>query len=307
VKNSINLSILIPCYNWDVLNLINTLHSLCNKQLEINEFEIICIEDASEICYSNEQLSQIENVVYEKLKVNIGRSSIRNLMAKKAQYEWLLFIDADSKITHSNFINNYIKCVLENQDNNFLDSEHNIYYGITTYSNSCPKNDRILHWKYGTQIESKRKKNIFSSHHFLIKKELFDINKNHQIKFDENISTYGYEDLLFVINNNLKAIYINNPLCHIGLKKNNKFIKDTESALDNLINYSKFTHKYSEKIKIIQIAKTISMFYLDYFIILIFKLLKNSIINNLNSKNPSICLFQFYKLGYFLKKRHSSY
>ena len=124
---------------------------------------------------------------------------------------------------------------------------------------------------------------------------------------DENISTYGYEDLLFVINNNLKAIYINNPLCHIGLKKNNKFIKDTESALDNLINYSKFTHKYSEKIKIIQIAKTISMFYLDYFIILIFKLLKNSIINNLNSKNPSICLFQFYKLGYFLKKRHSSY
>ena len=101
VKNNINLSILIPCYNWDVQSLINHLHSLCVNSQKLNKFEIICIEDASKECFSNDQISELSNVKYKKLTQNIGRAKIRNLMAQKAQYEWLLFIDADSKIYNS--------------------------------------------------------------------------------------------------------------------------------------------------------------------------------------------------------------
>ena len=42
-----NLSILIPCYNWDIYHLVKELHELCVTEKKLNNFEIICIEDGS--------------------------------------------------------------------------------------------------------------------------------------------------------------------------------------------------------------------------------------------------------------------
>ena len=47
-----NLSILIPCYNWDIYQFIKDLHHLCQKTKELTDFEIICLEDGSSIFFS---------------------------------------------------------------------------------------------------------------------------------------------------------------------------------------------------------------------------------------------------------------
>jgi len=279
------ISILIPSYNFDVTNLIETIH----KQIELttNKFEIICAEDGSTQTFSNEKIKNLKNVTYIHLKKNIGRSKIRNLLANTAKFKWLLFIDCDSEI-NNNFINNYINKKI---------NEKKIYYGETVYQKHKPEKDKILHWKYGKNIESKRKKDVFSSHHFLIQKKVFE-----SIKFNEEIKGYGHEDTIFWIDlkkKNYKFEFIKNPVKHIGLETNQVFIKKTKEGLNNLYFLNK---KYKlNNILIIRIQKKLSNFLLDHLIIITFQLTKKIILNNLLSKKPNITLFQFYKLGYYCK------
>ena len=133
VNNKISLSILIACYNWDVYTLIKDLHNLCLESSKLLNFEIICIDVASKKCFSNIKISKLLNVKYEHLTKNIGRSKIRNLMAKKAKHDWLLFIDADSKIHNNQFISNYIKAIQYDLQ------PKKLYYGSTLYCEQKPK------------------------------------------------------------------------------------------------------------------------------------------------------------------------
>ena len=282
-----NLSILIPCYNWNVLKLITDLDTQCKCIKNLINYEIICIEDGSNNLFQNSKISKLPNAKYITLKNNIGRSRIRNLLAEKAQYEWLLFIDCDSKIANENFIKEYLKSLEKNK----------IKYGQTIYEKVNLDNNKKLHEKYGKKIETKQKKTNFSSHHFLVHKEVFK-----KIKFDETIKSYGYEDVLFQINNNYKFVYILNPLYHIGLKDNIKFIKDCETGLKNLFKYTN-NKKIVKKIKILKWWKRLSL--IHNLIILIFNAIEKEIINNLTSANPNLYLLQFYKLGFFIKAEKS--
>ena len=295
-KNKITISILIPCYNWNIYDLVHELHKLSSKSRKIHKFEIICIEDNSTIFFTNADISKLQYVTYETLSENIGRSRIRNLLAKKATYEWLLFIDADQKIINNKFIEIYINQIFN--QNSYRSKNKTLYYGSTIYPVKTTEKNTELHWKYGSSIEAKRKKDVFSSHHFLISKNYFSENK---ISFNENIASYGYEDVFFVLENNIKTIYIKNPLLHIGIKKTAKFIKQTESALKNLSNQHQFTTNADQIIRMLYFQKKISNMGLTKLILNIFNMSKGIILKNLHSKNPSIWLFQFYKLGFFLQ------
>jgi len=194
--------------------------------------------------------------------------------------------------------NNFIKIYKEKTEEN---KPNRIYYGHTLYEKNID-NDKMLHYKYGKKIESVQKKINFSSHHFLIKKDVFN-----DIKFDTKLKNYGYEDVLFQIQSNYKFEYINNPLYHIGLKKTKYFLLDCEQGLYNLCQYTN-NPQVTKKIKILKWFQNLTIAH--SFIALLFKHSKKYIITNLKSKKPSLLLFQFYKLGFlihlkydFLKKR----
>lgn len=285
----INLSILIPCHNWNLLKLVNDLNQLCIKSKSLNNFEIICIEDGSKKLFKNFKIEQIENAHYSILNKNIGRSAVRNKLARSANFEWLLFIDCDSEIVDDNFIENYL--IEANKNKN-----KTVFYGQTLYktSNNC---EFSLHENYGKKIESKKKIKHFSSHHFLIKKNLL-LKK----EFNEKITKYGYEDLIFQLESNYNFEYIDNPLYHIGLKKNSKFIADCEASLENLLIYE--NQKIIEnKIRVLVWFNKLNVF--QSFILIAFKFLKPHILKNLNSNKPNLILLQFYKLGFLftIKKK----
>ena len=88
------LSILIPTYNYDITHLVYELHKQATKAKI--DFEIICFDDGSksEINSKNDSINQLNYSKFKELPLNIGRSAIRNLLAKEGQYENLLFIDA---------------------------------------------------------------------------------------------------------------------------------------------------------------------------------------------------------------------
>ena len=277
------LSILIPCYNYSVNKLVQNIH--IQTEIEKINYEIICAEDGSTKLFTNSKIKKLKNVRYIINKENIGRSKIRNYLAKKAKYNWLLFIDCDSKIENKYFIKNYL--------NNTRFDEF-VIYGKTTYQKNEPKKNKILHWTYGKKIEAKRKKKTFSSHHFLIQKKIFS-----KVKFNEKIKNYGHEDTIFWLNlkqKNYKFKYIENSLMN-RLEDSKIFIEKTNEALNNLYQLSK-THDLSE-ISLIKFHRIINIFLLKNFIVFIFKSVKSNLIENLLSKKPNMLLFQFYKIGYY--------
>src|ERR1044071_5613337 len=103
------LSILIPVYNFDVTGLAASLQA---SETNI-PFEIICLDDGSAPMFKaiNKKIAGLENIIYEELPQNIGRSKIRNLLAERAKYEYLLFLDCDSTAVSGRFLSSYVSNV----------------------------------------------------------------------------------------------------------------------------------------------------------------------------------------------------
>jgi len=217
------LSILIPIYNFEVVDFVKDLStqaSLCKI-----DFEILCFDDAStaEFKSKNSKLATIQGVVYNELSQNVGRSKIRNLLADKAKYEYLLFLDCDSKTNTNEFIKKYINHAKPNV----------VTYGGRNYEINPPKeSEKYFRWWYGVKRETitvndrvKQPYHSFMTNNFLIPKALFL-----SIKLNEELNGYGHEDTLLGLELKIKQIpilHIDNPLCHIGLESVDEFLRKT--------------------------------------------------------------------------------
>ncbi|MCC6723970.1 MAG: glycosyltransferase, partial [Saprospiraceae bacterium] len=102
------LSILIPIFNFDIRPLVKDLHEQC-ETLGIG-YEIVCFDDGSTSEYKllNKEIWKLPNVIYREMPQNLGRSAIRNALGKAARFDFLLFMDCDSKVVSSDFIKNYV-------------------------------------------------------------------------------------------------------------------------------------------------------------------------------------------------------
>jgi glycosyltransferase involved in cell wall biosynthesis len=288
------ISICIPIYNCDVSLLVQELH----KQVELTgyPYEIILIDDGSTAYKeSNRGLQNLPNTSYTELEENMGRAKIRNLLARKARYSHLLFLDCDTQIDNPFFIRNYI----ENGH------KQNVIIGGYRYSDTKPEHVYVLRWLYGKKREEKksseRNKNpnkSFSTFNFFIAKEIFD-----KVQFDESISGYGHEDTLFgwdLKKNNIAVYHIDNPILHKVLDKNDIFIQKNKNSVRNLWKISQRIPEkdnFYKDIKLLKIYSSLQKYHLTGFITVYSKLFHSWLYKNLLSKHPSIFLLDLYKLA----------
>lgn len=291
------LSILIPVYNFDVREFVKELYKQC-KELDL-EFEILLIDDKSydEIVILNNELISLNEVRYEKLQINIGRSKIRNLLLESALYSNCLVLDCDLMILAPHFIKKYIDSIKPNT----------VVVGGHVYSGNPPENKKkILHWKYGVEVESaslkQRLKNpyhSFKTNSFLLTKEVFDI-----IKFDESIIDYGHEDTLFGIElelNNIEIIHIDNPVIHVGLQEATVFLNKQKEAIENLLligSNPKLKDFLCKKSRLLTYEKS---YLLNIYYSIISLYYRNRLYEKLLSDNPKMKTLNFWKF-YTLKK-----
>lgn len=254
------ISVLIPTYNYNAFSLVEEIHKqLVEARIS---FEIICLDDGSqsEINKKNNQINLLSFSSFECLKKNIGRSAIRNLLAQKATFDWLLFLDSDVFPARKNFIKNYLLCA---QQNNV------VFCGGITYKNS-EQNKRLLRYKFGKIYEevSVQKRNLnaekyFFTSNFFIRKDIFDL-----LKFEEKLLQYGREDFLFSFNlkkKDFEIIHIENEVFHLGLDTNDVFVSKTKKAMENLIFIEKNNLIQKNNIlllKVIDILDKIKMTYI---------------------------------------------
>lgn len=289
------ISVCIPVYNRDITTLVCDLHRQC-ESLDI-AFEIVLIDDASEIGYKlkNKTLLSLKSVIYEELSENIGRSAIRNMLASKASYPYLIFVDNDAKVCSDDFIEKYIR----------QRSAGIVCYGGTAYD-SCPSDEFKLRWLFGKEREQisldKRKQNpdsYFSTFNFMIDKRLVLL-----YPFDEQIKGYGYEDVLFhlkLIKEGFHISQIDNPLIHEGLISNEEFLQKTENAVKNLHFLLQKTESKSELFSHIKLLKTyhkVEKFKLVKVLSCFFSISGKYMKQNLLSKKPRLLFLDLYKLGY---------
>ena len=295
------LSILIPAYNYNVYPLVLEL----KKQADFLgiDYEILVQDDASFsiLNIENQNINSIKNCFFFVNNHNLGRGKNINLLVEKAKYNWLLILDCDTFPSQNDFIKKYILST--------KDPARNVVFGGIKYKPEKPEKEKLLRWVYGNKRESlslkvrKEKPNSRAlTSNLLIQKELFIKNS-----FDDSITRYGYEDLCFLAGleqKNIQVCHIENPTFHLNLETSVLFMEKTKTALENLafIIDSKIINPDGSKIistyNLLQKCMLVSL--TSY----IFKKCESRIKNNLLSENPSLMLFDIYKLGYYctLKK-----
>ena len=284
------ISILIPCYNYNAYDLVSRLEKECLTLGIV--FEIISIDDASFSTLNevNQKINMLTNCKFFESKKNIGRVANRQLLSQKAQYKWLLYIDVDVKPLNDNFIKVYV---------NEIKKGFEVVFGGFNYKNIETNNLRYLFGKSREDVQSViRNKNPYKyiiSSNFLVKKVIFDkINKN------ININGYGM-DYFFgaLLKENLVSInHIDNEVTHYGLDDNSKFLAKTKEALGNLhyLNTNKLINK--NDITILKYYRLFNFFGLKKIISKLINIFSKSIESNLKGSNPSLFVFDLYRLSY---------
>ncbi|MDX2444899.1 MAG: glycosyltransferase [Bacteroidales bacterium] len=292
------LSILIPNYNQNVIELVNQL----NYQVKENacQAEIIVGDDASEnsVFELNRVIEQISEVRVIRHNTQLGRARMRNVLADEAKFDNLLFIDSDALLLNTKFIKNYLNLV----------HDAKVIIGGVAYQKKEPKNNALLlRWKYGRKKEERfaSERNLnpyksFSTFNFFIEKKTFQ-----SIRFNETLMDYGHEDTLFgyeLQKRNIPVLHIDNALLHNGLEEGSVFLEKTRislASLHYLYQELNFDAAFREQVRILDTAYNLNKFGLVPIAKLKFQIFRNYLEKNLTGRSPSVLFFQMYKLGYY--------
>ena len=224
------ISILIPVYNFGMEALVGDLLKQA-KNAHV-PFEIRLYDDGSEPVFkaANRKLLQLEGVIYQEMDRNLGRSAIRNRLARDAQFDQLLFMDCDSAVESDDFLKNYL---------GHLHPEK-VLCGGRTYSPAPPENrELLLRWQIGQAREvSTASQRIpfpyrtFMTNNFVVPRSIFLT-----IGLNEDLEGYGHEDTLFGLElkrSGVSILHLDNPLRHIGLETCDEFLRKTREGIRNL-------------------------------------------------------------------------
>lgn len=227
---SAGLSVLIPVYNWDVRELINSLVA------QITDWpgpvEIILIDDYSteEFRQMNRKLATLPAVRYLELPGNVGRAKIRNQLAVAAQYEWLLLLDNDSLLPDQKFLARYATA----------QQQAAVLIGGTCYDGTPPAVAELyLRWHYGRVREARpaARRQAAPYGQFTINNALIRADIFRRLPLDERLTGYGHEDTKFgeaLAQAQVPVLHLDNPVIHAGLESAAVFLQKSEQAVGNL-------------------------------------------------------------------------
>lgn len=291
------LSILIPTYNYNVYPLANKLMEDASR-LGI-PCELICMDDGSgsDLNTANERINNLPNATFLISKKNNGRTLTRQLLAKQANNDWLLFLDADVMPKNDDFLKKYMDLISDSNP---------IIFGGIAYNEKDYQLENSLRFKFGSKREvvSAQKRNklpyrVVCSANFLTKKNMFlDINAlnlNH---------AYGM-DYIFGMTLKTQLIpvkHIDNEVYHLGIDENHNFLAKTKRGLQTLHSRNNDMIILNNQINLLKYYRILKKLRLHNCFGQFMLYLDKPVTSNLvNSKNPSLFLFDLYRLGYFCR------
>ncbi|HYD90865.1 MAG TPA: hypothetical protein VEA37_05175, partial [Flavobacterium sp.] len=229
------------------------------------------------------------NVIFIKNEINLGRTRTRAILAEKAKYNTLLFLDADVMPKNKNFIADYMP---------YIDSGTLVFGGYSYTDEFDIKH--VLRYKYGKSREEKNASirsihpysSIFSGN-ILCTKEIF-INNN------PTGNGYGM-DVIFCYNlykNNVTVKHIDNPILHLGLEDNETFFRKCKEAVmlrKKLLENADGSENINS---LLRHYKTLKKYKLRGLARLMFALSEPFLKRRILKKDPNLFCLDIYRLGY---------
>lgn len=286
------VSILIPTYNHACVEMVQDL-SRQALQVEGLTFEILVGDDGSTdmgTIRHNRGINVIAHCHYIENKVNSGRAAIRNQLAKIARYRWLLFIDSDMVICSPQFLKHYLDA----------DPSLSVTCGGYKVMGDGDHWKGNLRYRYESKASKKRDRTQrqtspyqhFSTANFMISSAVMLAHP-----FDERLTKYGYEDVLFgkvLQESQVTIAYIHNPVGFADFEGNEDFLRKTEEGILTLKSFRKELHGYS---RLLDIVHFLERTHFDAIYVRFFLMMRACWRKNLCSASPSLLLFQLYKVG----------
>lgn len=290
------LSVCIPVYNTDIRLLVRQL--LQQAESLGQPVELIVMDDASEESYKllNREIRTLPGVAYSEQPINNGRSKIRNLLASRAGYPYLLFLDADSLLPGDRFLSKYADHV----------KHGSIICGGTAYPDEKPGNpESLLRWTYGRRHEQinpagrSKKPFAITSNNFVIHRETFL-----QHPFRESIRSYGHEDTVLgydLWSAGIEIVHIDNPVIHTGLENSEAYLDKTQTALANLLLITRkmvTDPVFSRHSGLLRIRNILEKLGLRKMTGAVFIRFEKRLRKHLTGPAPRLFLFNLYRIGY---------
>jgi len=292
------LSILIPTYNFNAYPLALAIEQ---QALKANiTYELICIDDGSFSQHNieNQKINSLTHCKFIEGKQNIGRNANRHLLAIKAQYDWLLFIDSDVLPKHEDYIFKYLDILKQDNDA--------VFGGFAYYDQEADTN-KSLRYTFGKHreevpavVRNKKPYKVIISANFLIKKSLFlNINKA-EIK-----NLYGLDYLFggLLSSQKCKVYHIDNEVYHLGIDTNKNYLDKTKKAVETLYYINKSKKLINHEISLLKAYQKLKFFALNRIFGKLMAGFNIKIEANLIGGKPSMLLFDIYRLGYFCRLR----
>lgn len=288
------LSILIPAYNTICSRLVSDL-SRQAEGLGIS-YEIIVAEDGSTdtkaVEANKEMMASLPHCRHLVRQENMGRAAIRNLLAREARYNWLLFIDSDMAVKNEDYLLRYLNA----EEAEVVDGGVSID-GDPSALNS---NLRYIYEKASEQQHTAEQRQLRPYQHLHTANLMMSREVMMRCPFDERFRRYGYEDVLMGKRLRLQQtpiLHIDNPLSFCTFEDNRRFVEKTEEGLRTLHEFRNDLRGYSS---LLTLVEGIHVSGVKWLLRQLFKTFKHPMRHNLCGRRPSLCLFKLYKLGYFL-------
>jgi len=251
-------------------------------------------EDCTRLISDLQTLAQREKVTVEILThSNLPRAANRNFLADQSRGEWLLFLDADAAVPTDFSLRRYEEA----------GQTASVICGGLRHPDHNPNPKATLRYKYerhadcrrAAQFRSQAPYDRLSTFNLLVHRDVFM-----HVRFDEHITQYGYEDVLFATQleaQGIPILHIDNPLLHTGLEANSVFLNKTETALRTALTLQGQLGTHSH---VATTATRLQHLGLAPLVRLLYRSTKPLLRRNLLSSHPSLTLFSLYKLGYYL-------
>lgn len=295
LMNDKNLSIAIPTRNDDCCQTVSKLLEQARRETSL-DFEILIADDASDNAEVIRQLNIIgnqEGCRLIRLKENVGRAAVRNMLAREAKYDKVLFIDAGVDINNQDFLKTYI---LHANDADIVCGGWKTEVGAETakanlrakYELDCEKNHTPLQ-------RNKHPYRSFRTVNFLVHKDILLNNP-----FPADMTGYGYEDVVFgkqAEKAGCTVLHIDNPVVYKSYEDNEAFVSKTIQSVNTLYIYRERIGQFS---KLHSIAFRLRKLRLDSLMVFLYKQRSETWKKQLCGNCPSLRMLSLLKLGCYL-------
>lgn len=307
----IDLSILLPSYNNVCVSLVQALQrqadALWGKLDKPFRYEIIVADDCSTdaACIdANRVIGDMLHCRYLRMKQNVGRAQIRNVLISESRGDYVLLIDSDLFLCDDNYLYKYATSTADvvyggtrigGEGFAMVDNEANTENLKGNLRYIYEKKAEPSHRAVFRQLRPNQEISVCNLY------ARRDIMKAHP--FDSRFKAYGYEDVLFgkrLAESGIEVTHIDNPVLINEFEPNSVFVKKTEEAILTLCRFEQDLEGYSNlKTKVTTLGRFIPLplFRLWH------RIMKNKEKRNLTGSKPSLLLFKLYKLGFFLENR----